>query len=158
MGFDLNELRNKAEAARRGAEAARPQEELRRKQAEQDANKKRQEERTNEQQRITLEAERKLKQALEEAAAQGSREAHIWCSKSRNHCEQQDVGSYFTLLSHTHHLGCMDEVTQAVWHQAAALGLHPKMDRHVNWKCGYGGHSVGMHSDTCVAYKIIVRF
>jgi hypothetical protein len=157
MGFDLNELRNKADAAKRRSEAARPQEELRRKQAEEEARRNRQEMLKDEQKRIAVEAERKLKQALDEAADKGSREASIWCSTSNRRCGKQDKGSLFTLLSHVHDIGCMDEVIQAVWERASALGLRPRMERRVNWNCGYGGHSVGMHSDTCVSYTL-VRF
>jgi hypothetical protein len=158
MGFDLNELRNRADAVKRRSDAARPHEELLRKQAEGEARRNRQEMHENEQKRIAGEAERKLKQALDEAASKGSREASIWCSKSDRRCGKQDVGSFFTLLSHVHDIGCMDEVIQAVWERARALGLSPKMERRVNWDCGYGGHSVGMHSDTCVSYTIKIRF
>jgi flagellar biosynthesis GTPase FlhF len=158
MGFDLNALRSKANTARRAAEAAKPHEERRRQEAE-EAERRRQEELlANERRQTAADAEQKLKQALEDAAAQGNREATIRCSKSRKHCSQQDVGSFFTFFSHVHTIDCMDDVTRALWFQASALGLKPKLERLVNPNCGYGGHSVGMHSDTCISYKIIVRF
>ena len=161
MDSYLDDLRRKADAAKRRLDDARPQEEIARRRAEEEARRQKQDALEHERERIAAEAERQLKNAMEEAASKGNREACIFCSRSRpprSHCDKDDKGSFFTLLSHVHDIGCMDDVTQAIWHRARAMGLAVKMERRVNWNCGYGGHSVGMHSETCVQYTLKIRF
>jgi hypothetical protein len=154
----LDDLRRRADAAKRRVDAARPQVELLRQQAEEEARRRKQAALDHERKRIAAESERRLKEALEEAANKGSREARIVCRKFRPHCSKNDEGSFFTLFSHVHNINCMDHFTQAIWHTAKANGLRVRLQRRVNWNCGYNGHSVGMHSETCVKYTMKIAF